>query len=72
MHVKEICVYTYNPNSIMNPQLQLNNYLAEQAAENARNGYSQALGKGSSPESKVCGAIAGYLLAKLVFDLFDR
>ena len=65
-------MYTYNPDSIMNPQLQLNNYMADKLQERASNGYRQALGNPPSVETRMLGALAGVLAAKLLFDFLDR
>ena len=65
-------MYSYNPDSIMNPQLQLNNYLQEKADERGRMGARIAMGNPPSAETKVAAAIGGALLAKLIWDLLDR
>jgi len=64
-------MYNYNPSDIMNPQLQLNNYLNDQQKQAAASGFSQAMGKPNAA-SVALGAVAGALTTKLLFDIFDR
>ncbi len=60
----------YNPSSIMNPQLQLNNYMAEGLRQRANSGYQQALGNPPSAVNIASGAVAGFLLGKAIADIF--
>ncbi len=64
-------MYTYNP-SFINEAAQLQNYMAASLEERANNGYRQALGNGSSTESKIAGVVAGVLIVKALSGIFDR